>query len=168
MRSLPFCQTCLERHLHQLYLGAVEKKALAVHDLCEGTWQHKKRPMTHRVPFPVLYCLFTSCSKVLCKAALFIINPFPNSYCGAEESYLGHSEVALFVLCKPRSNSDLQKYDAGTPVLDGHFSFQQHERVALSMPKQSRQKQWTLLHRYQYCQPGEFRNNEVALSGMRL
>lgn len=79
MRSLPFCQTsCLERHLHQLYPGAVLKKAGTVHDLYEATWQHKKLPITHRVPFPVVYCLFISCSRVLCKAVVFIIIPLPN------------------------------------------------------------------------------------------
>lgn len=55
-----------------------ESSNLSFHDLYEATWQHKKWPTIHRVPFPVVYCLFISCSKVLCKAAVFITNPSPS------------------------------------------------------------------------------------------
>lgn len=123
MRSLPFCQTCLERHLHQLYPGAVHKKARTVYDLYEAIWQHKKWPITHRVPFPVVYCLFISCSKVLCKGVVFIIIPPPNRLLGTEESYPACSEAVHFVLYSPRGNSHQEEYNAGTPDLGSHFRF---------------------------------------------
>lgn len=69
--------------------------------------------MTNRVPFAVSYCLFVSCSKVLCKAIVFIINPPPNRLLWSSESYPGCSEAPFFVLYKPRSNFDQQKYDLG-------------------------------------------------------
>lgn len=119
----PFVKLAL-RDIFTNYIQGLFRRKLKLYVICTKVLDCIKNdqwlPECPFLRFPIsLYLVQKYYAKLHCSSLIHLLT----GYCGAEESYPGCSEAALFFLCKPRSHIAQQKYNAGDPPLGNPFEF---------------------------------------------